>query len=265
MAKHGKRYLTLLKKYDLSKEYPILEAIRIVKDLKSVKFDETVELSIKTNLDPTRADQILRGAVVLPYGTGRKIRVLAIVRDPEKEKEAKDAGADYVGFSEYLEKIKEGWLEFDAVVATPDVMPELGKLGKILGPRGLMPSPKTGSVTNEIGQVVKELKKGRIEYKLDKSGNIHLPVGQVVKELKKGRIEYKLDKSGNIHLPVGKVSFSEEQIYENVITVFEEVIKNKPSGAKSSFIRSSYISLTMSPAIKLSLSDIYRILRERGR
>ncbi len=239
MAKHGKRYLELLKKYDLSKEYSVVEAIKIIKDLKSAKFDETVELSIKTNLDPTRADQLLRGAVVLPYGTGRKTRVLAIVRDPGKEKEAKDAGADYVGFSEYLEKIKEGWLEFDAVVATPDVMPELGKLGKILGPRGLMPSPKTGTVTNEIGQVVKELKKGRIEYKLDKSGNIHLPVG--------------------------KVSFSEEQIYENIISIFEEIIKNKPSGAKGSFIRSSYISLTMSPAVKLSLNDIYRILRERGR
>jgi len=239
MAKYSKRYLSLLEKYDLTKEYPLKEAIEIVKSLKSAKFDETVELSIKTNLDPTKADQILRGAVVLPYGRGKSVRVLVIVRDPEKEKEAKEAGADYVGFSEYLEKIKEGWLEFDAVVATPDVMPELGKLGKILGPRGLMPSPKTGTVTNEIKQVVMELKKGRIEYKLDKSGNLHLPVG--------------------------KSSFPSEHLYENIVAVFEEIIKNKPSGAKGNFIKSSYISLTMSPSVKLSLNDIYKIIRERTR
>ncbi|MEO0212556.1 MAG: 50S ribosomal protein L1 [candidate division WOR-3 bacterium] len=239
MAKHGKRYLNLLEKYDLTKEYPLKEALEIIKNLKSAKFDETVELSIKTNLDPTRSDQLLRGAIVLPYGRGKNVRVLAIVRDLEKEKEAKEAGADYVGFSEYLEKIKEGWLEFDAIVATPDVMPELGKLGKILGPRGLMPSPKTGTVTNEVGQVVRELKKGRIEYKLDKSGNLHLAVG--------------------------KASFPVEYLYENVIAVFDEIIKNKPSGAKGSFIKSSYLSLTMSPSVKLSLNDIYRILRERGK
>jgi len=239
MAKHGKRYLELLKKFDLTKEYPLKEAIEIVKSLKSAKFDETVELSIKTNLDPTKADQILRGAVVLPYGRGKTVRVLVIVRDIEKEKEAKEAGADYVGYSEYLEKIKEGWLDFDAVVATPDVMPELGKLGKILGPRGLMPSPKTGTVTNEIKQVVSELKKGRIEYKLDKSGNLHLPVG--------------------------KSSFPSEYIFENVLAVFDEIIKNKPSGAKGSFIKSAYLSLTMSPSVKLSLNDIYKLIRERAR
>lgn len=237
MAKHGKRYLNLLQKYDILKEYSLKEAVEIVKSLKSAKFDETVELSINTNLDPTKADQILRGAVVLPYGRGKKVRVLVIVRDIEKEKEAKEAGADYVGFSEYLEKIKEGWLEFDAIVATPDVMPELGKLGKILGPRGLMPSPKTGTVTNEIKQVVSELKKGRIEYKLDKSGNLHLPVG--------------------------KASFPSEHLYENVLSVFEEIIKNKPSGAKGSFIKSAHISLTMSPSVKISLSDIYKIIKER--
>lgn len=237
MAKHGKRYLNLLKSYDVLKEYTLKEAVEIVKSLSSAKFDETVELSIKTNLDPTKADQIIRGAVVLPYGRGKKVRVLAIVRDIEKEKEAKEAGADYVGFSEYLEKIKEGWLEFDAVVATPDVMPELGKLGKILGPRGLMPSPKTGTVTNEIGQVVSELKKGRIEYKLDKSGNLHLPVG--------------------------KASFPSEHLYENILAVFEEIIKNKPSGAKGSFIKSAHISLTMSPSVKISLNDIYKTIREK--
>ncbi|MEO0202882.1 MAG: 50S ribosomal protein L1 [candidate division WOR-3 bacterium] len=239
MAKRGKRYLTLLEKYDLTKEYPLKEAIEILKNLTSAKFDETVEISIKTNLDPTRADQILRGAVVLPYGRGKTVRVLAIVKDLEKEIEAKEAGADYVGFSDYLEKIRNGWLEFEAIVATPDAMPELGKLGKILGPRGLMPSPKTGTVTNDIGQVIRELKKGRVEYKLDKSGNLHLPIG--------------------------KASFPAEHIYENVISVFDEIIKNKPSGAKGSFIKSSYISLTMSPSIKLSLNDIYKIIRERAR
>ncbi|MCS7245114.1 MAG: 50S ribosomal protein L1 [candidate division WOR-3 bacterium] len=237
MAKRGKRYLNLLKKYDILKEYTLKEAVEIVKSLNSAKFEETVELSIKTNLDPTKADQIIRGAVVLPYGRGKKVRVLAIVRDIEKEKEAKEAGADYVGFSEYLEKIKEGWLEFDAVVATPDVMPELGKLGKILGPRGLMPSPKTGTVTNEIRQVVSELKKGRIEYKLDKSANLHLPVG--------------------------KASFPSEHLYENILAVFEEIIKNKPPGAKGSFIKSAHISLTMSPSIKISLNDIFKTIKER--
>ncbi len=239
MPKHGKKYQEAIKLVDKNKVYEVNEAFELVKKASFAKFDETVELSIKTNLDPTKADQILRGAVVLPYGRGKTVRVLVIVRDPEKEKEAKEAGADYVGYSEYFEKIKEGWLDFDAVVATPDVMPELGKLGKILGPRGLMPSPKTGTVTNEIKQVVSELKKGRVEYKLDKSGNLHLPIG--------------------------KSSFPSEYIYENVLAVFDEIIKNKPSGAKGSFIKSAYLSLTMSPSVKLSLNDIYRLVKERAR
>ncbi len=238
MPKRGKRYRALLEKYDLTKEYPLEEAVRIVKDLATAKFDETVELAINTNLNPTYADQVLRGAVVLPYGRGKKVRVLVLTNNPDKQKEAQEAGADYVGFSEYIEKIKQGWLDFDAVVATPDAMPEVGKLGRILGPRGLMPSPKTGTVTNDVKAVVEELKKGRVEYRLDKTGNLHFPVG--------------------------KASFPPEHLAENILAVFEDIFKNKPSGAKGNFIKSAYISTTMSPSVKLSLNDIYAKLKERG-
>ncbi len=238
MPKRGKRYRALLEKYDLTKEYKLEEAVKLVKELATAKFDETVELAMNTNLNPTRADQILRGAVVLPYGRGKKVRVLVIARDPDKQKEAEEAGADFVGFTEYIEKIKQGWLDFDAVVATPDAMPEVGKLGRILGPRGLMPSPKTGTVTNDIRRVVEELKKGRVEYRVDRTGNLHIPVG--------------------------KASFPPEHLYENILAVFEDIFKNKPPGAKGKFIRSAYLSTTMSPSVKLDLNDIYSILRERG-
>ncbi len=229
MAKHGKRYIALLQKVDRTKEYTLDEAIKKIKELASAKFDETVELAVKLGVDPRKADQMVRGSAVLPAGLGKSVRVAVITRGDE-EKEALEAGADYVGYQDLIEKIKSGWLEFDALVATPDVMPELAKLGKILGPRGLMPSPKTGTVTKEVGKVVKELKMGRIEFKVDKTGNVHVPVG--------------------------KVSFSEEALKENILSFFRELINAKPKTMKGTYIRQAYMSTTMGPSIKLNVSDI---------
>ncbi|MEO0230214.1 MAG: 50S ribosomal protein L1 [candidate division WOR-3 bacterium] len=229
MAKHGKRYIALLQKVDRTKEYTLDEAIKKIKELASAKFDETVELAVKLGVDPRKADQMVRGSAVLPAGLGKSVRVAVITRGDE-EKEALEAGADYVGYQDLIEKIKSGWLEFDALVATPDVMPELAKLGKILGPRGLMPSPKTGTVTKEVGKVVKELKMGRIEFKVDKTGNVHVPVG--------------------------KVSFSEEALKENILSFFRELINAKPKTMKGTYIRQAFMSTTMGPSIKLNVSDI---------
>lgn len=229
MAKHGKRYLALLEKVDKTKEYTLDEAIKKIKELASAKFDETVELAVKLGVDPRKADQMVRGSAVLPAGLGKSVRVAVITRGDE-EKEALEAGADYVGYQDLIEKIKNGWLEFDALVATPDVMPELAKLGKILGPRGLMPSPKTGTVTKEVGKVVKELKMGRIEFKVDKTANVHVPVG--------------------------KVSFSEEALKENILSFFRELINAKPKTMKGTYIKQAYIATTMGPSIKLNVSDV---------
>lgn len=238
MAKVGKRYRKLLELYDLSKEYTLKEACEMVKNFQSAKFTETVELHMNLNIDTTKPEQNIRLPIVLPHGTGKTVRVLVLTSDPEKEKEALEAGADYVGFKEYIEKIQQGWLEFDAVVATPEAMREVGKLGRILGPRGLMPNPKTGTVTNEISQIVSELKKGRIEIRSDKTGNIHVPIG--------------------------KTDFPPEHLYENALAVFEELIKNKPKGVKGQFIRSAYLTTTMGSSIKLNLADILETLRRRG-
>ncbi|MEO0246720.1 MAG: 50S ribosomal protein L1 [candidate division WOR-3 bacterium] len=229
MAKHGKRYIALLQKVDRTKEYTLDEAIKKIRELASAKFDETVELAVKLGVDPRKADQMVRGSAVLPAGLGKSVRVAVITRGDE-EKEALEAGADYVGYQDLIEKIKSGWLEFDALVATPDVMPELAKLGKILGPRGLMPSPKTGTVTKEVGKVVKELKMGRIEFKVDKTGNVHVPVG--------------------------KVSFSEEALKENILSFFRELINAKPKTMKGTYIKQAFMSTTMGPSIKLNVSDI---------
>ncbi|MGB9824365.1 MAG: 50S ribosomal protein L1 [Candidatus Hydrothermia bacterium] len=229
MAKHGKRYLMLLEKVDKNKEYNLDEAINKIKELASAKFDETVEIAVKLGVDPRKADQMVRGSAVLPAGLGKTVRVAVITRGDE-EKEALEAGADYVGYQDLIEKIKNGWLEFDALVATPDVMPELAKLGKILGPRGLMPSPKTGTVTKEVGKVVKELKMGRVEFKVDKTGNVHVPVG--------------------------KVSFSGEALKENILSFFRELINAKPKTMKGTYIKQAYMTTTMGPSIKLNVNDI---------
>ena len=239
MARRGKRYEALLTKVEKGREYPLEEAARlVVEELASAKFPETVELHLRLGVDPRKADQMVRGSVSLPHGTGRRVRVLALVKDPELEAQAKEAGADYVGFSEYIEKIKGGWLDFDAVVASPDAMPDVSKLGRILGPRGLMPSPRTGTVTREVGPVIRELKAGRVDFKVDKGGNLHIPVG--------------------------KTTFKPEQIAENVLAAIEEVLRLRPQTLKGTYIRSAHLATTMSPSVKLSLEDIYKKLRARG-
>uniref|UniRef100_A0A7V4E237 Large ribosomal subunit protein uL1 n=2 Tax=candidate division WOR-3 bacterium TaxID=2052148 RepID=A0A7V4E237_UNCW3 len=236
MGRHSKRYTSLLEKIEREKFYKVDEAIKLVKELATAKFDETIEVSIKLGVDPRKADQMVRGACVLPYGTGKKVKVLVFTRGDE-EKEAKEAGADYIGFTDLIEKIKSGWIDFDYVVASPDTMPEVSKLGKILGPRGLMPSPKTGTVTKEIGRVVSELKKGRIEFRVDKTGNIHAPIG--------------------------KASFSEENLIENFLTLIEEVQNSRPSSFKGTYIQKIVISSTMGPGIKIDLNNVFEKLKER--
>jgi len=227
MPRHSKRYLSLLEKIDRKKFYKPEEAIPILKELATTKFPETVECAIKLNVDPRKADQMVRGACMLPYGTGKKVKILVLTPGGE-EKEAKDAGADYVGFKEYIDKIKEGWLDFDVIVATPDAMKEVSKLGKILGPRGLMPSPKTGTVTKEIGKVVSELKKGRIDFKVDRTGNIHAPIG--------------------------KVTFLEEHLIENFYAFLNEVLNARPPGVKGTYVQKIALSTTMSPGLKIDVN-----------
>ncbi|HEB73974.1 MAG TPA: 50S ribosomal protein L1, partial [Candidatus Desulfofervidus auxilii] len=210
MAKHGKRYIELRKKIEAEKLYPAEEAMNLVLEMATAKFDETVEVAINLGVDPRHADQMVRGAVVLPHGTGKKVRVLVFAQG-EKEKEAKEAQADYVGGEELIDKIKNGWLEFDKVVATPDMMSKVGKIGRILGPRGLMPSTKTGTVTFDVAKAVEELKGGKIDFKVDKGGVIHAPIG--------------------------KVSFGKEKLLNNLRTLFETIVRLKPASAKGTYIK----------------------------
>lgn len=225
MAKRGKKYQQALQLVDRTKHYALDEAVQLVKKAAPAKFDETVELAVKLGIDPKRADQQVRGAVVLPHGTGKTVRVLVFAKG-EKAKEAEAAGADYVGDEELIEKVSQGWFDFDVVVATPDMMGQVGKLGRILGPRGLMPNPKTGTVTFEVAKAVQEIKAGKIEYRTDKAGVVHVPVG--------------------------KVSFAEEKLAENIKTVIEALIKAKPPAAKGTYLRSVAISSTMGPGIRLA-------------
>ena len=226
MSKKGKRYQEAAKLRDKAHLYDAPEAISIVKQAASAKFDETIEAHFKMGLDGRHADQQIRGAVVLPHGTGKKVRVLVFAKG-DKAEEAAAAGADYVGAEEFVPKIqKEGWLEFDKCVATPNMMNVVGRLGRILGPKGLMPNPKAGTVTMDVGQAVKELKAGKIEYRLDKT-NI-------------------------VHVPIGKASFTEEQLAENFQTLVDAIIKARPAAAKGQYIRSATITSTMGPGIKLN-------------
>lgn len=225
MAKRGKKYQQALQLVDRTKHYTLDEAVQLVKKAAPAKFDETVELAVKLGIDPKRADQQVRGAVVLPHGTGKTVRVLVFAKG-EKAKEAEAAGADYVGDEELIEKVSQGWFDFDVVVATPDMMGQVGKLGRILGPRGLMPNPKTGTVTFEVAKAVQEIKAGKIEYRTDKAGVVHVPVG--------------------------KVSFAEEKLAENIKTVIEALIRAKPPAAKGTYLRSVAISSTMGPGIRLA-------------
>ena len=229
MAKRGKKYLEAAKLVDSTKKYTLDEAVELVKKTSIVKFDATVEAAFRLNIDPRKAEQNLRGAVSLPHGTGKTVRVLVIARGA-KAKEALDAGADYAGDAEYLEKIKMGWFEFDMIIATPDMMGELGKLGRVLGPKGLMPNPKTGTVTMNIEQTVKEFKAGKVEYRTDKVGNIQVPVG--------------------------KVSFSDEALKENIQAIYRQLLRIKPSTVKGVYVLSANVTSTMGPGVKVDSSTI---------
>ena len=224
MAKRGKKYLEAAKLVDTTKKYTLDEAVELVKKTSIVKFDATVEAAFRLNIDPRKAEQNLRGAVSLPNGTGKTVRVLVIAKDA-KAKEALAAGADYAGDAEYLEKIKEGWFEFDTIIATPDMMGELGKLGRVLGPKGLMPNPKTGTVTMNIEQTVKEFKAGKVEYRTDKVGNVQVPVG--------------------------KVSFANDKLAENVMAIYKQMVRIKPQTVKGVYIQNLTITSTMGPGIKV--------------
>ena len=226
----GKKLETAFAKVE-RKLYDLQEASELVKELAFAKFDESVELALRLGVDPKRADQMVRGTTVLPHGTGKKVRILVFAKG-EKEQEARQAGADFVGAEDLLEKIKEGWLDFDTAVATPDLMGSVGKLGKILGPRGLMPNPKTGTVTFEVGKAIEEIRKGRVEFKVDKSGIVHVPIG--------------------------KVSFEAKHIKENAQTIFDSVVKAKPSSSKGRYVRSATLSCTMGPGIPLDGAGLTR-------
>lgn len=241
MAKRGKKYLEALKLIDKEKTYSLDEAIRKLKEVSKVlqrKFDETVEFIARLGVDPKYADQMVRGSVVLPHGLGRELKVLVIAQG-EKLKEAEEAGADYVGGEELINKIaNENWIDFDVVIATPDMMPKMAKLGKILGPRGLMPNPKVGTVTTDIKRAVTEAKKGRVEFKVDKTGNVHVPVG--------------------------KISFDDQKLKENILAVLDALIKAKPSGAKGQYLKNAVIKTTMSPSVKLDLAALQKSLETKA-
>ncbi|MFT4415708.1 50S ribosomal protein L1 [Fredinandcohnia humi] len=227
MAKRGKKYAEAAKLVDRTKAYSVAEAIELVKKTNTAKFDATVEVAFRLGVDPKKADQQIRGAVVLPNGTGKTQRVLVFAKG-EKAKEAEAAGADFVGDSEYINKINQGWFDFDVIVATPDMMGEVGKLGRVLGPKGLMPNPKTGTVTFDVDRAVKEIKAGKVEYRVDKSANIHVPIG--------------------------KISFDDQKLIENFTTIYETMLKVKPSAAKGTYIKNVAVSSTMGPGVKVDSS-----------
>lgn len=227
--KRGKNYRAVASKIEREKQYTLGEAVPLLKELGTAKFDETVELSAKLGVDPRHADQQVRGTVVLPHGTGKPVKVLVLARG-EKEREAKDAGADFVGADEYIPKLQEGWMDVDVIVATPDLMGEVGKLGKILGPKGLMPNPKSGTVTSDIAKAVKEVKAGKIEYRVDKGSNIHVPVG--------------------------KMSFDANKLQENISVLIAELLRAKPSASKGKYLKSLSLSPTMGPSIHLDTQQV---------
>lgn len=226
MPSHGKKYIEAAKKIDGDKLYEPDEAIKMLREVSYTKFDPTVEVHIRTGVDPRHADQMVRGLAVLPAGTGKEVRVLAFAQG-DKAREAEEAGATYVGAQDLVQKIEGGWLEFDVAVATPDMMGMVGKLGKILGRRGLMPNPKAGTISFDIGKVIKEVKAGRVEFRVDKTAVIHVPIG--------------------------KLSFTDEQLKTNLSALIDAVIRAKPSGAKGQYIRTIAMASSMSPSVKLDL------------
>jgi large subunit ribosomal protein L1 len=229
MNKPGKKFAAALTKVDRAREYPLADAVSLVKTASFAKFNETVDIAVRLGVDPRHADQVVRGTVVLPHGTGKTVRVLVITQG-DKVKDALDAGADFAGI-EYVQRLKDGWLECDVIVATPDVMGQLGQLGRILGPRGLMPNPKAGTVT--------------------------LDVARAVREIKAGKIEFRVDKTGNVHAPVGKINFSAQQLAENLQSFMDTIVRAKPAAAKGQYIRSATVSSTMGPGVRLDTA-VYR-------
>lgn len=228
MAKRGKRYQDVAKLVDTEKLYSPSEAIALAKKCASAKFDETVEVAFKLGVDPRHADQQVRGTVVLPHGTGRDVKVLVFAKG-EKAEEARAAGADFVGDEDLATKIQGGWTDFDVAIATPDMMGVVGKLGRILGPRGLMPNPRTGTVTMEVSKAVEESKAGKVEYRVNKEAGMHVPIG--------------------------KASFTEEQLYGNFVALMDAVVKARPPAAKGTFIRKVHVSTTMGPGIRLNAQE----------
>ena len=229
MSKVSKQRKEALAKFDKSKSYSLTEAVDIVKQITYSKFDASVDLNIRLGVDPRKANQMVRGSVTLPHGTGKVVRVLVLC-NPDKAQEALDAGADYVGLDEYIQKIKDGWTDIDIVITTPNIMPKVGALGRILGPRGLMPNPKTGTVTMDVAKAVQEVKAGKIDFKVDKYGIIAAGVA--------------------------KVSFSPEQIFDNAKELIQTVIKLKPAAAKGTYVKSIYISSTMSPGVQIDVKSV---------
>ncbi len=227
MPKHGKKYLEARQKVNREAKYSLDEALELLKETARAKFDETVEVALRLGVDPKYPDQQVRGSVVLPHGTGKPVRVVVFAKG-EKEKEAQEAGADFTGGEDLVARIQGGWLEFDKAVATPDMMGAVGKIGKILGPRGLMPNPKVGTVTFDVARAVRDLKGGKVEFKVDKTGTLHAGIG--------------------------KVSFGKEKIRENFMTFFEAIMKAKPSAAKGAYIRTLALSTTMGVGIRLNAS-----------
>ncbi|MEN3203401.1 MAG: 50S ribosomal protein L1 [Atribacterota bacterium] len=237
MAERSKRYLALKSKIEPGKLYDPETAVRLLKEMASTRFDETVEVALNLGIDPRQSDQQVRGTVVLPHGTGKKVRVLVFAQG-EKAREAQEAGADYVGGEELVEKIQKGWFEFDAAVATPDMMRIVSRLGKILGPRGLMPNAKTGTVTFDVAQAVKEIKSGRVEIRNDKFGNVHLAIG--------------------------KASFTEDQILDNFYAALDAVVRLKPPAARGRYIKKIVLSLTMSPGVPVDVNTALVRMEKRA-
>jgi large subunit ribosomal protein L1 len=232
MGRVGKKMKAAQAKVE-PRQYALKEAVDLVKQAAHKKFDETVDLAIRLGVDPKRSDQMVRGTTLLPHGTGKKVRVLVFAKG-EKEQEARAAGADYVGADDLMEKIKGGWMDFDQAIATPDLMASVGKLGKVLGPRGLMPNPKTGTVTFEVGKAIAEIRKGRVEYKIEKAGIVHVPVG--------------------------KVSFDAKSLYDNAFAVLESVVKAKPASCKGRYLQSVTLSSTMGPGVRLDPAAVTKLV-----
>ncbi len=228
----GKKY-EAAKASVAEKEYGLQEGVDLLKNMHHAKFDETVELAVSLGVDPKHADQMVRGSVVLPHGTGKKVRILVFAKG-EKDKEARDAGAEFIGAEDMIEKVSKGWMEFDRVVATPDMMGTVGRLGKILGPRGLMPNPKTGTVTFDVARAIREIRQGKVEYRVEKAGIVQVPVG--------------------------KVSFGSEQLRQNIESVLESILKAKPASAKGKYLKSVTLSSTMSPGIPIDTAAVAKML-----